>query len=137
MAACYQPAATIQLFLGRRSGYLCNPMKCRLCRQRAPWFRRTCPDCRLLWETWQGHRFDGLPQILRQFQGLGVGRDAIDRFLDADLPGGSGSIRDQMAADMSNELLVALGQKAGQSDVDVKRLRERGAWRDYDRRPEE
>lgn len=112
-------------------------MKCRLCRQRAPWFRRTCPDCRLLWETWQGHRFDGLPQILRQFQGLGVGRDAIDRFLDADLPGGSGSIRDQMAADMSNELLVALGQKAGQSDVDVKRLRERGAWRDYDRRPEE
>jgi hypothetical protein len=112
-------------------------MKCRLCRQRAPWLRRTCPDCRLLWEAWQSHRFDGLPQILRQFQGAGVSREAIDRFLDAALPGGRGSIRDQIAADMSNELLVALGQTGGQSDVDVKRLRERGAWRDYDRRPEE
>lgn len=66
-----------------------------------------------------------------------MSREAIDRFLDANLPGGHGSIRDQIAADMSNELLVALGQTGGQSDVDVKRLRERGAWRDYDRRPEE
>jgi hypothetical protein len=74
---------------------------------------------------------------LRQFVALGIGREAIERFLDADLRGGRGSVRDQIAADMSNELLAALGQGSGQSGGDVKRLRERGAWRDYDRRPAE
>jgi hypothetical protein len=75
---------------------------------------------------------------LRQFQAAGVSREATERFLDADLPGGRGSIRDQIAADMSNELLAALGQTGGgQTDADVRRLRERGSWRDYDRRPEE
>jgi hypothetical protein len=87
--------------------------------------------------VWQRHRFEGLPGILRQFVAVGIRREAIERFLDADLRGGRGSVRDQIAADMSNELLTALGQGGGQSGVDVKRLRERGAWRDYDRRPEE
>jgi hypothetical protein len=66
-----------------------------------------------------------------------VTRQSIEKFLDAELPGGRGSVRDQIAADMSNELLAALGQTGGQSGTDVRRLRERGAWRDYDRRPEE
>jgi hypothetical protein len=66
-----------------------------------------------------------------------VAREGIERFLEADLPHGKGTIRDQIVADMSNELLAALGQAGGQSGVDVRRLRERGAWRDYDRRPED
>jgi hypothetical protein len=111
-------------------------MRCHLCRERTSWWRRTCAACRALWGLWQDHRFEGLPAILRSFAAAGIGAQAIERFLAA-APGGGGTIRDQIAADMSNELLAALGQGSGQSGTDVKRLRERGAWRRYDRRPEE
>lgn len=112
-------------------------MKCRYCRERAPWWRRACRDCRVLRRIWQRHRFEGLPRILRRFEAAGVARAQIDRFLEAEPRGAQGSVRDQIAADMSNQLLDALGQSGRQSTVDVKRLRERGAWRAYDRRPEE
>ena len=66
----------------------------------------------------------------------GVPRHAIERFLEAD-PDGRGSVRDQIAADMTNQLLEALGQRGRQSVADVKRIRERGGWTALDRRPRE
>jgi len=55
----------------------------------------------------------------------GAPQRTIKRFLDAD-PNGHGSVRDQIAADMTNQLLEAFGQRTRQSVADVKRIRERG-----------
>jgi hypothetical protein len=60
----------------------------------------------------------------------------IESFLDAD-PTGSGSVRDQIAADMTNQLRSALGQTGEQTAVEVKRIRERGAWTQLGERPRE
>jgi hypothetical protein len=66
----------------------------------------------------------------------GAPRHTIERFLDAD-PNGRGSVRDQIAADMTNQLLEALGQRPRQSVTDVRRIRRRGAWMALDQRPRE
>ncbi len=66
----------------------------------------------------------------------GIATEKIERFLEAD-PNGSGSIRDQIAADMTNDLMQALGNDTRQTAADVKRLRERGNWSSLDRRPTE
>lgn len=73
---------------------------------------------------------------MEMFLGSGVPRAGIERFLDAD-PHGGGSVRDQIAADMSNQLLEALGQRGRQTAQDVKRIRERGGWMHLDQRPRE
>jgi len=70
------------------------------------------------------------------FIATGVPRDKVERFLDAD-PAGSGTVRDQIAADMTNQLLQALGQRSRQTAGGVKRIRERGNWVGLDRRPPE
>lgn len=79
----------------------------------------------------------GMRSLLAAFEATGVERRAVERFLDAEPSGKGGSIRDQIAADMSNQLLEALGQRPQQSGADVKRLRKRGQWRSYDQRPPE
>jgi hypothetical protein len=67
----------------------------------------------------------------------GVGASHIERFLESEPDPGNGTVRDLIAADVSNQLLSALGQAGHQSGSAVKRLRERGAWKTFDRRPEE
>lgn len=64
----------------------------------------------------------------------GVPLQKVDAFLDAD-PDGHGSVRDQIAADVSNQLLAAFGQRARHSVRDVRRLRARGAWKSFDQPP--
>jgi hypothetical protein len=68
---------------------------------------------------------------------MGIGSDKIERFLDFEQRRGAGTVRDQMAADMSNQLLGALGRGQRQSRGEVRRLRARGTWQTYDRPPEE
>ena len=72
--------------------------------------------------------------MMDAFIATGAARAHVERFLEAD-PDGAGSIRDQIAADMTNALLHALGQPARQSAADVKRLRERGGWVHLDQPP--
>ncbi|HXQ23824.1 MAG TPA: hypothetical protein VN812_19245 [Candidatus Acidoferrales bacterium] len=72
--------------------------------------------------------------ILDLFIAAGVSQVKVERFLDAD-PKGAGTIRDQIAADMANQLLEALGQRGRQSAAEVKRIRARGGWTGLDRRP--
>jgi hypothetical protein len=111
-------------------------MKCRYCGQAAGWWRRRCPPCRCLLAVFEQHRgldFRGMMQLLVD---TGVDADAIERFLEAD-PDGAGSIRDQITADMTNDLMRALGNDTRQTAADVKRIRERGNWVNLDRRPTE
>lgn len=109
-------------------------MRCRLCRSRAGWFRRRCVTCERLQRVVLANRGAGLSSIVDRLVATGAPRAHIDAFLEAD-PEGSGSIRDQLVADMSNELLRALGHSRRQTAADVKRLREGGAWAHYDQRP--
>lgn len=111
-------------------------MRCRLCADRAGWLRRRCSDCRRLWALWQTHRPAALGELLDLFVAAGVGREKIERFLDAEPRRGGGTIRDHITAEMTNQLLAALGQRPDQDASSVKRLRERGAWKAYDRRPD-
>ena len=76
-------------------------------------------------------------RLLDALGGTGARAEKIERFLNAEPRRGGGTIRDQMAAEMSNQLLAALGQRPTQSGAAAKRLRERGAWRGYDERPNE
>ena len=66
----------------------------------------------------------------------GASREHIEVFLAAD-PVGAGSMRDQIAADMTNQLMGALGQLPQQTAGNVKRLRERGTWISFGERPRE
>ena len=66
----------------------------------------------------------------------GVSQHKLEKFLDHD-PAGTGSVRDQIAADMANDLLAAIGQPRTQTAAIVRRLRARGNWASLDRRPPE
>lgn len=73
--------------------------------------------------------------LLDAFAATGASAEKVERFLNAEPHPGRGTMRDQMAAEMTNQLLAALGQRPTQSGADAKRLRERGAWRTYGERP--
>lgn len=90
-----------------------------------------------LWAAWQAQRAGGLRRVLAALADTGVGPAKVERFLDGEPVPGQGTVRDLIAADMSNQLLDALGQRAEQSGAQVKRLRERGIWRGYGRRPDD
>lgn len=68
------------------------------------------------------------------FLASGAPYEKVERFLLADLDG-AGAVRDQIAADMTNELLQAFGQSGRQTPREVERIRRRGAWMTLDRRP--
>lgn len=70
------------------------------------------------------------------FIGTGAPRRKVERFLDADLDG-TGAVRDQIASDMTNQLLEMLGHRGRRTPSEVQRLRERGGWMKFGRRPPE
>ena len=112
-------------------------MKCAYCLERAGWFKKTCTDCQRLHEIYTQHRGHiGLLQFLDLFIETGLSRKKIEAFMYAD-PHGKGSIKDQITADMSSELLGAMGIRVQQTAQDVKQLRDRGAWQRMDEKPEE
>ena len=82
------------------------------------------------------HRQQGMRSLLEAMRATGATPDKIDRFFAAEPRRGAGTIRDLVAAEMSNQLLAAIGQRPTQSGAEAKRLRERGTWRDYDRKPD-
>jgi hypothetical protein len=110
-------------------------MRCRFCGDAAGFWRRRCRECRRLWSTWLENRFSGMAEILTVLARTGVAEDKIQRFLNAEPRKGRGTVRDLIAADMTNQVLAALGQAPCQHGGGVKRLRERGGWKDLDRRP--
>lgn len=111
-------------------------MRCRYCEERAGWWRRCCTDCRRLSALVTTHPGADMGTLMDLFIASGAGREKVEKFLNADAYG-DGTVRDQIAADMANQLLEALGQRRRQTVGDVRRLRERGAWLGLDRRPRE
>ena len=74
--------------------------------------------------------------MMEGFVQTGASHAKIETFLDAD-PFGRGSVRDQIAADMTNDVMEALGRRQRQSVDDIKRIRARGNWIGLDQRPRE
>ena len=70
------------------------------------------------------------------FLETGAPRRKVERFLESDV-GGAGAVRDQIAADMTNQLLEAFGQRHRQTPEEVRRIRARGGWQALDRPPHE
>lgn len=112
-------------------------MQCNYCHAPAGWFKRLCTDCRRLHDIFTRHQGQlGLLQFLDLFIETGLSRERIEAFMNAD-PHGRGSVKDQITADMSSELLGAMGIRVRQTANDVRQLREKGAWQHMDDKPEE
>lgn len=71
---------------------------------------------------------------MQRFIESGVPRGKVEAFLNSD-PIGAGAIRDQIAADMTNQLMEALGHRRRQTASEVQRIRARGNWVHLDQRP--
>lgn len=112
-------------------------MQCRICREPAGWLRRTCRLCACLLGTWQERRGAGMGELLECFLATGATPEKVEAFLAHPCGPGGVTVRDQIAADMTNQLLEAMGRPASQHGDTVRRLREKGAWRAYDRRPQD
>jgi hypothetical protein len=111
-------------------------MRCRICTQPARWWRRRCDDCVRLTAIFAAHRGADMGRMMDLFLASGAPREKVERFLLADLDG-AGAVRDRIAADMTNDLLCALGQDGRQTASEVQRIRRRGRWVALDRRPPE
>ena len=115
-------------------------MKCAYCQERAGWrnwFKRICNDCQRLYAIYTQYRGQlSLIEFLDLFIDTGLSRQKIEAFMNAD-PHGKGSIKDQITADMSSELLGAMGIRVQQTAQDVKQLRDKGDWQRMDEKPEE
>lgn len=111
-------------------------MHCGICAQPARWWRRRCDDCTRLAAVFVAHRGADMGAMMELFIASGAPRQKVEKFLQTDLDGG-GSVRDQVAADMTNELMHAFGQHGRQTPRQVERIRARGGWKMLDRRPPE
>ena len=101
-------------------------MRCVSCQEAAGWWKRRCSDCSkvlALYEQWAGEL--GLLQLLDLFESHRISRAKIEAALAHD-PDGRGTLRDRMAADMTNRVFADLGLSTRQTVAEVKRLRERG-----------
>jgi len=100
--------------------------KCVYCGERAGLFGRSCADCKKLLarvtelrgKVSYGQFLDGLEQT-------GIDKEKILRFLQAD-PEGTGSIQDQVTAEMTSELMQVMGISGRQTAQEVKRIRDVG-----------
>ena len=98
--------------------------KCVYCGARSGFFGRVCADCKKLLACVQelrgkvsyGQFLDGLEQT-------GVDKEKILRFLTANLDG-TGSIQDQVTAEMTTELMKVMGIAGQQTAQGVKRIRD-------------
>ena len=98
--------------------------KCVYCGERAGLFGRSCADCKKLLarvtelrgKVSYGQFLDGLEQT-------GIDKEKILRFLQAD-PEGTGSIQDQVTAEMTSELMQVMGISGRQTAQEVKRIRD-------------
>jgi hypothetical protein len=98
--------------------------KCVYCGERAGLFGRSCGDCKKLLaratelrgKVSYGQFLDGLGQT-------GIDKEKILLFLKAD-PDGTGSIQDQVTAEMTTELMQVMGISGRQTAQGVKRIRD-------------
>ena len=84
-------------------------MKCIFCHERAGFFKRICLGCIKM-----GQAVQGLPpsfsfnDLLNAMMEPGATQEKIEKFLEAD-PYHEGSLRNQVTARMTNEVMAGLG----------------------------
>jgi len=92
--------------------------------------------CTSLWRVYDENRGAPLHDLLPLFAAKGATLEEIRLFLASD-PDGEGMLEDRIVAAMTNELFGGFGGTAGrQTAAQVRRLRERGAWKTYGEPPE-
>ena len=97
--------------------------QCVYCGERAGLFGKICGDCKkLLGRVDELRGKVGFGQFLDGLAETGADKDKILRFLDAD-PDGKGSVRDQVTAEMTSELMKVMGIAGRQTAPEVKRIR--------------
>jgi hypothetical protein len=97
--------------------------RCGYCGETTRLLARTCADCKKLLARVQelrGHV--GYGEFLDGLERTGVDKEKIITFLKAD-PDGTGSIQDQVTAEMTTELMKVMGIAGRQTAGEVKRIR--------------
>lgn len=97
--------------------------RCVYCGERAGFWARSCTDCKKLMARVQELRGRvGYGEFLDGLEKTGVAKEKIVVFLTAD-PDGTGSVQDQVTAEMTSELMKVMGISGRQSPQEVKRIR--------------
>ena len=97
--------------------------KCVYCGERAGLFGKGCADCKkLLARVAELRGKVSYGQFLDGLEDTGVDKEKILRFLKAD-PDGTGSVQDQVTAEMATELMKVMGIAGNQTAKEVKRIR--------------
>ena len=96
---------------------------CIYCGERAGLFGKVCSDCKKLAARVGELRGKvGFGQFLDGLAETGVDKTKILKFLDAD-PDSKGSVRDQVTAEMTSELMKVMGISGRQTAPEMKRIR--------------
>jgi hypothetical protein len=97
--------------------------RCGYCNESAGLLARVCGDCKKLLARVEELRGRvGYGEFLDGLEQTGVSKEKIIVFLKAD-PDGSGSIQDQVTAEMTTELMKVMGIAGRQTTGEVKRIR--------------
>jgi hypothetical protein len=97
--------------------------KCVYCGGGAGLFGKKCADCKkLLARVMELRGKVSYGQFLDGLEETGVDKEKILRFLKAD-PDNTGSIQDQVTAEMTTELMKVMGIAGSQTAKEVKRIR--------------
>jgi hypothetical protein len=98
--------------------------RCIYCGEGSGLWSRTCGDCRKLLARVEALRGRvGYGEFLEGLEATGVSKEKIIVFLRAD-PHGTGSIQDQVTAEMTTELMRVMGIAGSQTAGEVKRIRD-------------
>ena len=97
--------------------------RCVYCGERAGLLARVCADCKKLLARVEELRGRvGYGEFLDGLERTGVAKEKIVTFLKAD-PDGTGSVQDQVTAEMTSELMKVMGIAGRQTAPEVKRIR--------------
>jgi hypothetical protein len=97
--------------------------RCEYCKDRAGFWSRVCRECRTLLARVEELRGQvGYGEFLDDLERTGVPTEKIMVFLKAD-PYGTGSVQDQVTAEMTSELMKVMGIQGSQTPQEVKRIR--------------
>ena len=97
--------------------------QCVYCGERSRLWARACADCKKLLARVEELRGRvGYGEFLDGLEQTGVAKEKILAFLKAD-PDGTGSVQDQVTAEMTSELMKIMGITGRQTAKEVKRIR--------------
>jgi hypothetical protein len=97
--------------------------RCVYCGERIRLWSRVCGDCSKLMARVQELRGRvGYGEFLDGLEQTGVAKEKIMVFLKAD-PDGTGSVQDQVTAEMTTQLMKVMGISGRQTAEEVKRIR--------------